>query len=366
MNKFILNKFVKSKKVNLLDLNYEQLRKFIVSIGEKSFCTNQIIKWIYHKYCTEFHKMTDISKSLRNKLHALTYIITPNFIEEQKSLDGTIKWRVLVGKHIVETVYIPDSKRATLCVSSQSGCILNCSFCSTGTTGFGRNLIVSEIVGQVWKAFKFTNDNKSSKLPNIKNIVMMGMGEPLLNFNNVVNAIKIFLDNRIFKISRRHITLSTSGIVPGINKLKSILDIRLAVSLHAPNDKLRNQIMSINYKYNIDSILSAIKNYMKFSKANSGGITIEYVMLSGVNDSDMHAKQLAKLLANIPSKINLIPWNPFLGSSYLSSSLNQISKFSKILIKKGFITTIRKSRGQDINAACGQLSGNFSDILKKQ
>jgi len=364
MTNFILNNSLIDKKVNLLNLNYEQLRTFFISIGEKPFCADQIMRWIYQKYCINFYKMTNISKSLRKKLQSLTCIITPNFIEEQRSLDGTIKWRVVVGKHMIETVYIPDSKRATLCISSQSGCILNCSFCSTGTRGFGRNLVVSEIVGQVWKVFKFMNDNKLKKMPNIKNIVMMGMGEPLLNFNNVVHAIKILLDDKTFKISKRHITLSTSGIVPGINKLKSVLDIRLAISLHAPNDELRNKIMPINYKYNINSILTAVKNYIKSSKANNGGITIEYVMLSGVNDSSMHAKQLAMILSQIPSKINLIPWNSILGSNYLCSSADQIINFSQILIKSGFVTTIRKPRGQDISAACGQLSGNIFDNFK--
>ncbi|QTM69244.1 23S rRNA (adenine(2503)-C(2))-methyltransferase RlmN, partial [Buchnera aphidicola (Hormaphis cornu)] len=236
-------------------------------------------------------------------------------------------------------------------------------FCSTGAQGFIRNLFVSEIIGQVLQAFKYISTN--TEFPNIKNIVIMGMGEPLLNFSNIINVIKILLDKRAFKLSKQHITLSTSGIVPGINKLrKSRIDIRLAISLHAPNDNLRNKIMPINYRYNIANMLLAVKQYIQYSKANRGGVTIEYVMLAGINDSSEHARQLAKLLSTLPSKINLIPWNSFFGSTFSCSSDQKIFNFYKILTGKGLTTTIRNNRGKDINAACGQLSGQISTTKK--
>lgn len=346
-------------KINLLNFNYTQMRKFFLSIGEKDFCADQVMHWIYHEYCNNFNKMTNISKILRKKLNDMCVITAPKFIEEKRSVDGTIKWKVAINNNLVETVYIPEKNRSTLCVSSQIGCILKCSFCATGQSGFKGNLNVSEIVGQIWNASKIINRNEFHKHHPITNIVFMGMGEPLLNLNNVVNALKIILNDFGFNISKNKVTLSTSGIVPALDKLRNMIDVNLAISLHAPNNIIRNQLMPINKKYNIQDLLNSISRYLNKSKANRGGITIEYVMLNNINDEVVHAKELAMILKKIPSKINLIPWNFFPNSIYNSSDPIKIKKFASILIKKGFFTIIRKNRGMDINAACGQLIGNI-------
>jgi 23S rRNA (adenine2503-C2)-methyltransferase len=346
-------------KINLLNFNYTQMCKFFLSIGEKIFCADQIMHWIYHEYCNDFNKMTNISKILRKKLSDMCVIAAPEFIEEKRSVDGTIKWKVAINDNLVETVYIPEKNRSTLCVSSQIGCILKCSFCATGQISFKGNLNVSEIVGQIWNASKIINRNQFHKRRPITNIVLMGMGEPLLNLNNVVNSLKIILNDFGFNISKNKVTLSTSGIVPALDKLRNMIDINLAVSLHAPNNIIRNQLMPINKKYNIQDLLHSISRYLNKSQANRGGVTIEYVMLNNINDEVVHAEELAMILKNIPSKINLIPWNFFPNSIYNSSDPIKIKKFASILIKKGFFTIIRKNRGMDINAACGQLVGNI-------
>ncbi|CAL4326346.1 23S rRNA (adenine(2503)-C(2))-methyltransferase RlmN [Buchnera aphidicola] len=353
---------ISQHKINLLDLNRQDLYLFLASLGAKKFSTEQIMNWIYNHYCNDFDKMLNISKKIRTKLQERSYIFASQFIEERTSCDGTIKWITLIDHQKIETVYIPERKRSTLCVSSQIGCALKCDFCATGKQGFNRNLKVSEIIAQIWQA------NKKLKQKNItnsiRNIVFMGMGEPLLNLNNVVSALKIILDEHGFGLSKRRITLSTSGIVPALNKLSKMIDVCLAISLHASNDSTRDILMPINKKYNIASLLSSVLKYLKYSNANRGGVTIEYVMLKGINDSNKNAEQLANLLNNIPSKINLIPWNSFLGSPFVCSDAKRINIFAEILRNKGFTTVIRKNRGQDINAACGQLTGKIINRFK--
>jgi len=362
MNKNINIHNISISKINLLDLNRDDLRRFLISLGAKSFCTEQIMKWIYNHYCDDYNKMLNLSINIRNKLYEKSYIFASKFIEEQVSYDGTIKWISSINNQKIETVYIPEKKRSTLCVSSQIGCSLKCHFCATGKQGFQRNLKVSEIIAQIWQANKILKEKNITN--HITNIVFMGMGEPLLNLKNVVSALKIILDEYGFNLSKRRVTLSTSGIVPALDKLKNMIDVCLAISLHAPNDCIRNLIMPINKKYNINSILNSALKYIQCSNANHGGVTIEYVMLNGINDSNENAQQLATLLSRIPSKINLIPWNSFFGASFSCSDVDRINIFAEILRKKGFTTIIRKNRGQDINAACGQLTGSIISNIK--
>ncbi|WP_261978569.1 23S rRNA (adenine(2503)-C(2))-methyltransferase RlmN [Buchnera aphidicola] len=347
-------------KINLFEYDIHHMRQFFLSIQEKKFRADQIMKWIYHQNCTSFEKMHNLPIELRLKLVKLACIIPLKFIKEQHSLDGSIKWGVLVGKQLVEAVYMPEKNRNTLCISTQVGCVLKCTFCLTGKQGFKRNLTVSEIIGQIWLAKYIINKTKKKKKNMlITNIVLMGMGEPLLNFNNVVTAIKIMQHPLCLGFSKRKITLSTVGIVPAIKKLMNTVDVNLAISLHAPNDDLRSKIMPINNIYNIKDILSAAKKYIQKSKANRSGITIEYIMLNNINDSLIHAYQLVKILSNIKSKINLIPYNYITGSSLNCSSQSQINLFYNFLLKKKCLVTIRKNRGIDIQAACGQLKGNI-------
>ncbi|QCI27192.1 23S rRNA (adenine(2503)-C(2))-methyltransferase RlmN [Buchnera aphidicola] len=345
------------KKINLLNFDYSQMKNFMYSINEKPFRANQIMNWIYKHFCTDFNQMTNLKDTLKKKLYNLSYIQAPNYIKKVISKDHTIKWLFSVNNGIIETIYIPEKKRNTLCISSQIGCILKCKFCATGEQGFKKNLLVSEIIGQIWRICKSIKKNK--KLNPITNIVFMGMGEPLLNLKNVIQSLKIIFDKFGFNISKKKVVLSTSGIIPAIDKLSNIIDVKLAVSLHASNDDVRNHLMPINKKYNIHLLLSSISRFIKKSKLNKNGITIEYIMLKNINDTIFHAKELIKLLKNIPSKINLIPFNNFSNNYLKCSTNNQINIFSKFLIKHGFITTIRKSRGQDIQAACGQLTGNY-------
>ncbi|MFS1538485.1 MAG: bifunctional tRNA (adenosine(37)-C2)-methyltransferase TrmG/ribosomal RNA large subunit methyltransferase RlmN [Candidatus Phlomobacter fragariae] len=360
----------KSTKVNLLDMDRKQMRQFFSDMGEKPFRTDQLMKWIYHHCYDDFDLMTDINKALRTKLKEVAEIRAPEIAQEQCSTDGTIKWAITVGNQQVETVYIPEDDRATLCVSSQVGCALKCKFCSTAQQGFNRNLRVSEIIGQVWRAAKVIGSLKSSGRRPITNVVMMGMGEPLLNLNNVIPAMEIMMDDFGFGLSKRRVTLSTSGVVPALDKLGDMIDVALAISLHAPTDQIRDEIIPINKKYNIEIFLASVRRYLSKSNANQGRVTVEYVMLNGVNDSIEHAHQLAECLKHTPSKINLIPWNPFPGAPYSRSSNSRIDRFAKILMKYGFTTIVRKTRGDDINAACGQLAGNVIDrtkrILKKR
>ncbi|QDY42702.1 bifunctional tRNA (adenosine(37)-C2)-methyltransferase TrmG/ribosomal RNA large subunit methyltransferase RlmN [Candidatus Pantoea soli] len=355
----------KSEKINLLDLNRQQMREFFVEMGEKPFRADQVMKWMYHYCCDDFEQMTDINKVLRSKLMQRAEIRAPEVAEEMRSSDGTIKWAIRVGDQLVETVYIPEADRATLCVSSQVGCALECKFCSTAQQGFNRNLRVSEIIGQVWRAAKIIGAAKVTGQRPITNVVMMGMGEPLLNLNNVVPAMDIMLDDFGFGLSKRRVTLSTSGVVPALDKLGDMIDVALAISLHAPNDTIRDEIVPINKKYNIEAFLGAVKRYIGKSNANQGRVTIEYVMLDHINDSTDNAHELAALLKDTPCKINLIPWNPFPGAPYGRSSNSRIDRFSKVLMEYGFTTIVRKTRGDDIDAACGQLAGDVIDRTKR-
>jgi len=353
------------QKLNLLDMNRPQMREFFAGMGEKPFRADQVMKWMYHYCCDDFDQMTDINKHLRARLKAVAEIRAPEVASEQRSTDGTIKWAIQVGGQQVETVYIPEEDRATLCVSSQVGCALQCTFCSTGQQGFNRNLRVSEIIGQVWRAAKIIGAVGISGQRPITNVVMMGMGEPLLNLNNVVPAMEIMLDDFGFGLSKRRVTLSTSGVVPALDKLGEMIDVALAISLHAPNDAIRDEIVPINKKYNIEMFLSSVRRYLDKSNANQGRVTVEYVMLDHINDGTEHAHQLAECLKDTPCKINLIPWNPFPGAPYGRSSNSRVDRFSKVLMEYGFTTIVRKTRGDDIDAACGQLAGDVIDRTKR-
>lgn len=352
-------------KINLLDLTRKEMRRFFADMGEKPFRADQVMKWIYHYCYDDFDLMTDINKVLRTKLKAVAEIRAPEVSEEQRSADGTIKWAIRVGDQEVETVYIPEDDRATLCVSSQVGCALECKFCSTAQQGFNRNLRVSEIIGQVWRAAKIIGSLKSSGRRPITNVVMMGMGEPLLNLTHVVPAMEIMLDDFGFGLSKRRVTISTSGVVPALDKLGDMIDVALAISLHAPTDDVRDEIVPINKKYNIETFLASVRRYLGKSNANGGRVTVEYVMLDHINDSTDQAHQLAACLKDTPSKINLIPWNPFPGAPYGRSSNSRIDRFAKVLMEYGFTTIVRKTRGDDIDAACGQLAGDVIDRTKR-
>ncbi|TNH04250.1 bifunctional tRNA (adenosine(37)-C2)-methyltransferase TrmG/ribosomal RNA large subunit methyltransferase RlmN [Testudinibacter sp. TR-2022] len=354
-----------TNKTNLLDLNRKALREFLQNLGEKPFRADQLMKWIYHFGEDNFDNMTNINKVLREKLKAVAEIKAPEVSEEQRSADGTIKWAMQVGDQQVETVYIPENDRATLCVSSQVGCALACTFCSTAQQGFNRNLTVSEIIGQVWRASKIIGNFGVTGERPITNVVMMGMGEPLLNVSNVIPAMEIMLDDFGYGLSKRRVTLSTSGVVPALDKLPEMIDVALAVSLHAPNDELRDEIVPINKKYNIKMLMDSVSRYLAGSKANHGKVTIEYVMLDHVNDGTEHAHQLAKVLENIPCKVNLIPWNPFPEAPYNKSSNTRIDRFQKVLMEYGLTVIVRKTRGDDIDAACGQLAGEVIDRTKR-
>ena len=356
---------IPAKKINLMDLTRQQMREFFKELGEKPFRADQLVKWIYHFGEDNFDNMTNINKKLREKLKAVAEIKAPEVAVEQRSADGTIKWAMQVGEQQVETVYIPEADRATLCVSSQVGCALACTFCSTAQQGFNRNLTVSEIIGQVWRASKIIGNFGVTGVRPITNVVMMGMGEPLLNVANVVPAMEIMLDDFAYGLSKRRVTLSTSGVVPALDNLSKMIDVALAISLHAPNDELRDEIVPINKKYNIKTLIDSVNRYLSVSNANHGKVTIEYVMLDHVNDGLEHAHQLAEVLKNTPCKINLIPWNPFPEAPYAKSSNTRIDRFQKTLMEYGFTVIIRKTRGDDIDAACGQLAGDVIDRTKR-
>ena len=354
-----------TKKINLMDLTRQQMREFFAELGEKPFRADQLVKWIYHFGEDNLDNMTNINKKLREKLKAVAEIKAPEVAVEQRSADGTIKWAMQVGEQQVETVYIPEADRATLCVSSQVGCALACTFCSTAQQGFNRNLTVSEIIGQVWRASKIIGNFGVTGVRPITNVVMMGMGEPLLNVANVVPAMEIMLDDFAYGLSKRRVTLSTSGVVPALDMLRDKIDVALAISLHAPNDELRDEIMPINKKYNIKMLMDSVHRYLEVSNANHGKVTIEYVLLDHVNDGTEHAHQLAQVLKNTPCKINLSPWNPFPEAPYGKSSNSRVDRFQKTLMEYGFTVIVRKTRGDDIDAACGQLAGDVIDRTKR-
>ena len=354
-----------AKKVNLMNLTRAQMREFFAELGEKPFRADQLVKWIYHFGEDNFDNMTNLNKKLREKLKSVAEIKAPEVAVEQRSADGTIKWAMQVGDQQVETVYIPEADRATLCVSSQVGCALACTFCSTAQQGFNSNLTVSEIIGQVWRASKIIGNFGVTGVRPITNVVMMGMGEPLLNVANVVPAMEIMLDDFAYGLSKRRVTLSTSGVVPALDNLSKMIDVALAISLHAPNDELRDEIVPLNKKYNIKTLIDSVNRYLSVSNANHGKVTIEYVMLDHINDHVEHAHQLAEVLKNTPCKINLIPWNPFPEAPYAKSSNTRIDRFQKTLMEYGLTVIVRKTRGDDIDAACGQLAGDVIDRTKR-
>ncbi len=348
-----------SELVNLLDFDRKGLENFFVGMGEKSFRATQLLKWIYQEDITDFDQMTNLSKSLRAYLKSYCTITSPEMLIEQVASDGTRKWAIeMTGGNRVESVFIPEKNRGTLCVSSQIGCALACTFCSTAKQGFNRNLSVAEIIGQLYVA-----QQRLGKETRITNVVMMGMGEPLLNFNNVVAAMNLMMDDFAFGLSKRRVTISTSGVVPAMNRLNEVCDVSMAVSLHAANDELRDELVPINQKYPLSELMVACREYA--SKGPRNHITFEYVMLAGINDSIQDARALVKLLKKVPSKINLIPFNPFPDSGYLCSSTETILRFKDFLYKAGIITTIRKTRGEDIDAACGQLVGKVKDKSRR-
>lgn len=349
--------------INLLDFDQPRLAEFFQEQGEKPFRAKQLMRWMHHFGVNDFGQMTDIARPLREKLAAMAEIRPPEVKVEQISEDGTRKWLIDVGAgNGVESVFIPEDDRGTLCVSSQVGCALECTFCSTGRQGFNRNLSVSEIIGQVWVANKaLGRDPKGDRI--ISNVVMMGMGEPLANFDNVVTALNVMLDDCAYGLSRRRVTVSTSGLVPAMDRLRDECPVALAVSLHAPNDKLRDEIVPINQKYPLKELMAACQRYLV--KAPRDFVTFEYVMLDGVNDSVEHARELLSLVHDVPCKFNLIPFNPFPNSGYRTSRSDNIRRFRDVLMQAGYVVTTRKTRGDDIDAACGQLAGKVQDKTRR-
>ncbi|MGE0486637.1 MAG: 23S rRNA (adenine(2503)-C(2))-methyltransferase RlmN [Gammaproteobacteria bacterium] len=341
--------------VNLLDLDESALRRYFEGVGERGFRARQIIKWVHQQGVTDFAAMTNLSRALRERLESETLIRTPQVEAEHVSRDGTRKWLMRVDSgNCVETVFIPEGERGTLCVSSQVGCPLDCAFCATAKQGFSRNLAVGEIIGQVWQAARLLGQHPKTGR-HITNVVMMGMGEPLLNMDNVVPAMQLMLDDNAYNLGRKRVTLSTAGMVPGIDRLARECPVSLAISLHATNDELRNELVPINRKYPIAVLLDACRRYIAANP--HGEITFEYVMLRGVNDSVAEAKAMVRLLQGLPAKINLIPFNPFAGAGYQRSEDSTIDAFRERLQRSGLVTITRKTRGDDIAAACGQLVG---------
>ena len=350
-------------KPNLLDYDAAQLTGFFAEIGEKPFRAKQLLRWMHQYGEADFSKMSDLAKPLREKLAAIATIAAPPVVSDTTAADGTRKWLIDVGTgNAVETVFIPETNRGTLCVSSQAGCALDCKFCSTGKQGFNRNLSTAEIIGQLWIANKALGaEPKGERM--VSNVVMMGMGEPLANFDSVVAAMRLMLDDNAYGLSRRRVTLSTSGIVPAIDRLGEACPVALAVSLHAPNDALRDALVPINRKYPLAELLAACRRYL--DKAPRDFVTFEYVMLEGVNDSAEHARQLIGLVRDLPCKFNLIPFNPFPNSGFTRSPREAIRRFAEILLSAGLVVTTRKTRGDDIDAACGQLAGKVDDKTRR-
>jgi len=351
-------------QVNLLNYTLPKLEQFFLTLGEQKFRARQVFRWIHVYGAANFAEMTDIAKNLRAKLEQVAVIEAPQLVAEHIASDGTRKWALEVkGGNKIEAVFIPEIGRGTLCVSSQVGCALECQFCSTARQGFNRNLTSGEIVGQLWWANRRLGHNpKGDKL--ITNVVMMGMGEPLANYEPVIDAMQIMLDDNAYNLSKRKLTLSTSGMVPKIDSLAKDCPVSLAISLHASNDEIRSKIIPLNKKYPLKELIAACQRYLVSSPKNY--ITFEYVMLKDVNDQLAHAEELTDLLAGVACKFNLIPFNPFPNSGFESSSANQIHRFQKILQDAGYVTTVRKTRGEDIDAACGQLVGKVQDKTKRQ
>ena len=350
-------------RANLLDFDRDGMRDFFAGLGEKPWRADQVMKWIYHRLESDFGAMTDLGKPLREKLSGVALVAPPKALLDKASSDGTRKWLLgMDAGNAVETVYIPEPTRGTLCVSSQIGCGLNCRFCSTGTQGFNRNLAASEIIGQVWHAAKQLG-NVTHQHRRITNVVMMGMGEPLLNFDNVVKAMSLMRDDLGFGLASRRVTLSTAGVVPMIDKLGEVADVSLAVSLHAPNDELRTQLVPLNKRWGIDELLDACARYA--ARRPRSTITFEYTLMRGINDTPALAKQLVKLMRRLPAKVNLIPFNPFPGTQYERSDETVIRDFQTVLLNAGVQTMVRRTRGEDIDAACGQLKGKVADRTRR-
>ncbi|MDZ7790000.1 MAG: 23S rRNA (adenine(2503)-C(2))-methyltransferase RlmN [Xanthomonadales bacterium] len=342
---------------NLLGLDRDGLERFFVDLGEKPFRARQLLQWIHQRGITDFSEMTDLSRSLRERLETLAGVAPPSIMREQRSTDGTVKWLMsIAGGNAVETVYIPETSRGTLCISSQVGCMLNCTFCSTATQGFSRNLDTSEIIGQVWQAVHRLHELHGDE-QRVTNVVFMGMGEPMLNLNAVRPTLSLLRDDLAYGLASRRVTISTSGVVPGIDDLAEGDEFALAVSLHAADNDLRTRLVPLNRKYPVEELIAACKRFVKARPRRS--VTFEYTMIDGVNDRPEHARALVRLLSVLPSKINLIPFNPFPGTPFKCSSDEAIYEFQKITRAAGLITTVRKTRGEDIDAACGQLVGKL-------
>lgn len=365
-----------ARKQNLLDLDRAGLERFFEdTLGEKRYRAHQVMKWIHHRYVTDFEQMTDLGKALRAKLQQHAEVIVPNIVFDKPSSDGTHKWLLSMGadgKNAIETVYIPDRTRGTLCVSSQVGCALNCQFCSTATQGFNRNLSTAEIIGQVWVAARHLG-NVPAQIRRLTNVVMMGMGEPLANFDNVVRAMSVMRDDLGYGLASKRVTLSTAGMVPMIDRLSSESDVSLAVSLHAADDALRSELVPLNRKYPIEQLMAACARYLQASPRRDS-ITFEYTLMKGVNDQPEHARALARLMRQFGNqmqsreagKVNLIPFNPFPGTRYQRSEEGDIRAFQKILLDQQVLTMVRRTRGDDIDAACGQLKGQVMDRTRRQ
>jgi len=354
-----------TSKTNLLGMTPAQLAGYFQDIGEKPFRATQVLKWMHQLGAESFDEMTNISKSLREKLNAQAEIRGPEIVSQDISKDGTRKWVIRVdGGSCVETVLIPEGDRGTLCVSSQVGCSLNCSFCSTGKQGFNRNLSAAEIIGQVRIAIKSFGAMSPANKRVVTNVVMMGMGEPLMNFERVVSAMHLMMEDNAYGLSKRRVTLSTAGVVPAMDKLGDVIDVSMAVSLHAPNDELRDVLVPINKRYPIKELMAACHRYLA-KLDDKRVITIEYTMMAGVNDLPEHAKQLAKLLKTLPCKLNIIPFNPFPNSGYERPKAEAIEHFKNTMHKAGIRTTVRRTRGEEIDAACGQLVGMVEDRTRR-
>ncbi|MCU1705704.1 23S rRNA (adenine(2503)-C(2))-methyltransferase RlmN [Xanthomonas hortorum pv. pelargonii] len=364
------------RKQNLLDLDREGLERFFAdTLGEARYRAHQVMKWIHHRYVTDFDQMTDLGKALRAKLHQHAEVLVPTVVFDKPSTDGTHKWLLAMGtdgKNAIETVYIPDKGRGTLCVSSQVGCGLNCTFCSTATQGFNRNLTTAEIVGQVWVAARHLG-NVPHQQRRLTNVVMMGMGEPLMNFDNVVRAMSVMRDDLGYGLASKRVTLSTSGLVPMIDRLSTESDVSLAVSLHAANDALRESLVPLNKKYPIAELMESCARYLRGNKKRDS-VTFEYTLMKGINDQPEHARQLARLMRQFDNavqskdagKVNLIPFNPFPGTRHERSGETEIRAFQKILLDAQVLTMVRRTRGDDIDAACGQLKGQVMDRTRRQ
>jgi 23S rRNA (adenine2503-C2)-methyltransferase len=344
-------------KTNLLGLDAAGMAGFFAALGEKPFRARQVLKWLHQSGQADFAAMSDLARGLREKLAARACVEAPRIVGDTAATDGTRKWLLKVdGANAIEAVYIPETGRATLCISSQAGCVLDCAFCSTGKQGFNRNLTTAEIVGQLWLAQRLVDTR-------ISNVVFMGMGEPMLNLDNVIPALRLMLDDNAYGLSRRRVTVSTAGVVPGMDRLRDECPVALAVSLHAPNDALRDRLVPLNRKYPLAELIGACNRYLE--KAPRDFITFEYVMLDGVNDSDANARELAALAQRVRCKYNLIPFNPFPRSGFERSGDERIRSFAAILQNAGVTVTTRKTRGDDIAAACGQLAGDVADRTRR-